>query len=236
MSTASTVNTLLAFLKVTSRGEAKVDASTVAEQANISREVVDGILGRYGLNLEDVTPSDRIRVMLEVVKLGYDAERAARYLDWRELEEYVSEIASRYGLKTVKNLRYKVDKRRYEVDVVAAGESNAFIFDCKRWKKRLSGKTLLEIADKQAERTYALGRFLNRIAANEETTVRLTPAVLTLHEPDNRIVKGIPVIPIYTLISFLEEGAYSDELLSIKVRIDKNWFGKLLGKQLKLIS
>ena len=236
MNKTTTINVLLSFLKLTSQENTAVDVSTVAEHANVPRDVSYEILQRYGLELNNVVPSYRVRVMLEIVKLGYDAERAARYLHWRELEEYVSELTIRYGFKTIKNLRYKLDKRRYEVDIIASSDSYAFIFDCKRWKKRLSGKVLLEIATKQAERAYALGRFISRVTEVEETEVRIIPAVLTIYEPASRIVEGTPIIPIYTLSSFLEEGAYSDELLNIRIKTDNNWFEKLKGKQLRLIS
>jgi len=197
---------LASILRLTSSGS-PLDREQVAEESGVTLEVADELIRR---TLPDVYShrqldgAHRVRVMVRLAELDYDVERVARFLSWRELENYVSSIASTLGFRVFRNVRFKAEGRRFEVDVVAASSRGLLLLDCKRWKTRLSGNTAQQVSGKHLRRAHAFASLIqDRLRGT--LAVAVCPALVTILEPETRLVSACNVVPIHTLPSFLNE-------------------------------
>ncbi len=221
---------LVAVLQLSKNGTTPTP-DAIAELAGVGRELVTETIRMYIPNLETLSPDMRVELMLEAVKLGYEPERAARYLDWREMEAYTAKMIEKIGYKPLRNVRFKRLGKRFEVDVLAAKEYGAIVFDCKRWKNRLVGKTLRSVVERHKARTEALVGLLESTLSGGHTT-RFLPTILTLYEPETRMAEGCYIVPIHTFKSFLSSADAIVAVEGIRANLRKGWTEELRGSSL----
>jgi hypothetical protein len=96
-----------------------------------------------------------------------------------------------------------LSKPRAQLDVVGIKKDFAITIDCKHWK--YSNKTTLTIyAEKQIRRTML---WLQR----EKKITKALPIIITLDNAFFKFINGVPIVPILTLKSFLNEFDKTDE-------------------------
>ncbi|MEM4495579.1 MAG: hypothetical protein QXE96_07290 [Candidatus Caldarchaeum sp.] len=153
--------------------------------------------------LAETNPSSaKISLAIEAIASGSDPQVVARFLSWREMENFVAEACRRAGFTCRTGYRLSVEGRRAEIDVLAAGSSICLAVDCKRWNKRLAGKTLRKIVEKSLERTSLLKKYLAKRFGGDHL-VFLAPVVVSLYEPSQRVVSDVFVVPVHSLRGFL---------------------------------
>ncbi|MDJ0269587.1 MAG: restriction endonuclease [Aigarchaeota archaeon] len=216
---------LVAVLQLSKNG-ATPTPNAIAELAGVGRELVTEAIRMYVPNLEILSPDTRVELMLEAVKLGYEPERVARYLDWREMEAYTAKIVEKIGYKPLRNVRFKRLGKRFEVDVLAVKEYGAIVLDCKRWKNRLVGKTLRSVVERHKARTEALVSLLEN-ALTGRNMVSFLPTILTLYEPETRMAEGCYIVPIHTFMSFLSNADAIIVVEGIRTNLRKGWTEEL---------
>jgi hypothetical protein len=78
--------------------------------------------------------------------------------------------------------------------------------DCKHWSRGLSPSRMRHATEAQAERTQALANrpeLLAKHGIKPDEQRKLLPMLLSLGHPRERMVDGVPVVPVSMLISFL---------------------------------
>jgi hypothetical protein len=102
-----------------------------------------------------------------------------------------------------------LSKPRAQLDVIGIKNHFAIAIDCKHWK--YNNKTSLSIyAEKQIRRTLLWFQ-------REKTITKVLPMILTLYSSNFGFINGVPIVPILTLKSFLNEfDKYEDSITLIK--------------------
>lgn len=133
---------------------------------------------------------DRVELAAEAVRLGLAVEAAARLLEWREFERFVSRAFESHGYMVKHDYRFKAKGLRRQVDVLAVLGKRAFCVDCKHWSKTGGLKQVVR-------------RQLERCALLSETMPdrQVYPLVVTLGS--NALIDGVPVVAAYALRDFL---------------------------------
>ena len=152
--------------------------------------------------------------MLELEKIkseifkGKTLEEVLKGIDWREFENFVSEIFSKNEYFVKRNFRFKTS-RRYEIDLVASRKNLTFCVDCKNWSGGRNKKSgIIFAVEKQYLRVQELRKFMKgnliakKLLAFEEKT-RVLPLIVTFLQEDVLEENGVFVVPVWKLNSFL---------------------------------
>lgn len=153
-----------------------------------------------------------------LLRRGVPLEEALKNLGWRDFEGVVSDAFEASGFRTLRNLRFSHNKKRYEIDVVAMERPRLVLADCKHWGLRSGKSSALKTAClAQLRRAVDLGKKAHEVPGIDiglwgEATI--VPCIVTLHE--ERIIEngGVLVVPLSRLNSFIEElrSGYFDSL------------------------
>jgi hypothetical protein len=165
---------------------------------SVARKVISFLaannIGSTSKRVARFSGSDKLRAAMLALGSGCDIEQVSKYLSWKEFEQFASEILKYYGYRTRTNVR--LIKPRMEIDVVGSGANGfAIAVDCKHWK-RTNLSSISIFSQKQVARAERLLKF-------DRTISRVVPVILTLHAESVRFIGGVPLVPIYTLGSFI---------------------------------
>jgi hypothetical protein len=167
------------------------------------------LLDKNGKQVLFFSEMDRIRASLLALQLGCDIQECSKLLSWKDFEYFTCELLSLFEYNTMVNI--VMSKPRAQLDVIGIKNDFAITIDCKHW--RYNNKATLTIyAEKQIRRTML---WLQR----EKKITKALPIIITLNNSIFKFIKGVPVVPILTLKSFLKEFETNDESL---VLIKKN--------------
>ncbi len=183
---------------ISQRGELNIQE--LANTAPAPLEELQAIVS--SLSSETNISAAKVSLAIDAVANGSDPQTVARFLSWREMEDFIAEACRRAGFLSRTSFRLTVDGKRAEVDVLAAGSSLCLAVDCKRWSKSLSGQTLRKIVEKSLHRTMLLKNYLEKRFGGDHL-VFLAPVVISLYEPSERVVSGVFVVPIHSIRGFL---------------------------------
>jgi hypothetical protein len=160
--------------------------------------------GKKTLLFSDI---DRIKASLLSIQLGCDIHECSKLLSWKDFEYFASELLNLFEYSTRVNI--VLSKPRAQLDVIGIKNNFAITIDCKHWK--YNNKTSLSMyAEKQIRRTMLWFQ-------REKTITRVLPMILTLYSSNFGFINGVPIVPILTLKSFLNEfDKYEDSITLIR--------------------
>ncbi|MEM4315606.1 MAG: nuclease-related domain-containing protein [Nitrososphaerota archaeon] len=213
---------LMAILVVT-RDNNVPDLKTVAQRCGVDPDLAAQVIEMYWR----AEPSSRVLTAIKALEHGCDPSSVARLLSWGEMESFTMEAGRRTGYRVFGNIHFREGRKRYQVDLILWRDSVCLIVDCKRWAKPLTGKTLLDVAGRQEVRTKALAEHLNKVAPGG-LEVFLYPVVVTVYEPMSRIVGTTCVVPVHTLVSFLNTVDSGHVSRLYRASISERWSDALL--------
>ena len=143
-----------------------------------------------------------------------DLESASSLFDWKEFENFARLAFESSGFEVNQNHRLK--NPRIEIDILAHRGDLAFSADCKHWKRTVGRATMLQVGERQIERSK---RVLDSFR-------RVVPMVLTWHDERLRVLEnGVPIVPISMLADFLLNWESSES--EILVLTKSEYQGKL---------
>jgi hypothetical protein len=175
----------------------------------LAKNKIGVLLDKNGKQTLLFSEMDRIRASLLALQLGCDIQECSKVLSWKDFEYFTCELLSLFEYKTSVNI--VLSKPRAQLDVIGIKNDFAITIDCKHWRN--NNKTTLTIyAEKQIRRTML---WLQR----EKKITKALPMIITLNNSIFKFIKGVPVVPILTLKSFLKEFDNSDESMLL---INKN--------------
>ena len=160
--------------------------------------------GKKTLLFSDI---DRIKASLLSLQLGCDIHECSKLLSWKDFEYFASELLNLFEYSTRVNI--VLSKPRAQLDVIGIKNNFAITIDCKHWK--YNNKTSLSIyAEKQIRRTLLWFQ-------REKTITKVLPMILTLYSSNFGFINGVPIVPILSLESFLNEfDKFEDSITLIK--------------------
>lgn len=173
----------------------------------LAKNKIGVLLDKNGKQTLLFSEMDRIRASLLALQLGCDIQECSKVLSWKDFEYFTSELLTMFEYNTKVNI--VLSKPRAQLDVVGIKKDFAITIDCKHWK--YSNKTTLTIyAEKQIRRTLLWFQ-------REKTITKVLPMILTLYSSNFGFINGVPIVPILTLKSFLNEfDKYEDSITLIK--------------------
>jgi len=217
------MNVIISILKLSKEGT--VSKELVKKEARVAASISEKLLGKLqndGLIYVDKTSvmvdgSQRLRLAVCAIQLGADLESVAGFLQWKEFEDMAAVALERNGYKVAKNVRFKHEGRRWEIDVVGCKKPLVICLDCKHWHRGMFPSALKRIVEEQVERTFALARHLPSPSIKVECAswniAKFIPAVLSLLAGNFKFYDGVPVVPVLQLQDFLSQlPAYADSL------------------------
>lgn len=180
-----------------------------------------------------ISQSDRIKIIIKCLEDGIDLERICKAAGWREFEDIVTIILTSNGYATKKHLRFKYERKGYEIDVLALKTPLSLAVECKRWKKSWQPATLKKIVEIHKQKTWFLSKSLpnlhNKLDNNIKEDLKIVPVILILSETPLIIHEGIPLVPIVRFQNFLEQfEGYQEDLFKINYPNKDSWSKRAL--------
>lgn len=208
-------NLIISLLKLTKNGtvtheavktEAKIPLSVCKELLRkLQRE---SLLYLNGDNFEIDTTS-RLKLAVKAAELGADVERLSDYLSWQEFEGIATVALERNGYNVAKNVRFKHDSKRWEIDVVGCRKPIVVCIDCKHWHHGMHASTLGRMIESQVKRVEAFADTLPNAALKIEclkwSKAKVFPIILSLIPTANKFYDDVPVVPVFQLQDFINQ-------------------------------
>lgn len=216
---------LLSLLKLTQARA--ISKELLSKQTRVPQESVDHTLQRLqqsdSVNVHDdlieASPSQRLKIAIQVLGLGADFEHVCEFLSWAELENIAAEAFEANGYRVLKNFRFKKNQRRWEVDVIGIKKPFIICVDCKHWKHGWRRAAAAKAAEAQTERTKALADALpaygSKIKIDTWETATLVPVIVSLTSYSDKFSSNVPVVPVMQLRDFIYELPAQAHLLTI---------------------
>jgi hypothetical protein len=216
---------IFALLKLTK----KTSASTISikNDAKLPLETILTLLEKLqsenlltlNKDLVEVSTNDRIKLAIKAVSLGADVQHVSDFLCWQEFEEITTIALRNNGFTVYKNIRFKDQNRKWEIDAIGCKQPIVICIDCKHWMNSISPSALNKIATAQTDRTKALTETLPNpklpIECTQWKNAHFIPTILSLTQNVFKFYNDIPIVPILQLQNFLNElPAYRYQLKS----------------------
>jgi Restriction endonuclease len=133
---------------------------------------------------------------LVAMNVGARPEMVAKFLDWKDFEEFCASMLAARGYSVTRDLRLK--KPRLQVDILARSPSLSLIVDCKHWGRERGTGALRRAVEMQAARAREVRKQMKRLEP-------MAVVILVLADEAPRFVDGAAVVPIRTLGGFVDE-------------------------------
>ncbi|RLF05163.1 MAG: hypothetical protein DRJ64_05955 [Thermoprotei archaeon] len=205
---------------VSSSNKKRITVEKIADNLGISSSYVHEFLSSFKNIVIDknvVYIIDKSGLVIEAWLKGFNITDIALRSGWRDLERLCSVLFRKFGYATYMNFRFKWCNERREIDVLALKVPNIFLCDCKLWR-RARVSQLKEAIEKQRERALLFSKaikgsnFLVDIAKGWKYA-EVYPIIITVLEVPLKVYKGIAVVSLSSLRSFLIEfDSYRDIL------------------------
>ncbi len=214
---------LISLLKLTKDGA--VNQKNVKEDAGLPSSVASALLDK--LQSENLTytrkgmigadSESRLKLAIRAAELGADVEHISGVLAWQEFEAMAALAFESNGYVTKKNVRFKQEGKRWEIDVVACRKPLVICIDCKHWHHGMHPSTLGKMAAFQVKRVEAFADYLPNVDTQFECTkwesANFIPVIVSLIPFSFKFFSGTPIVPVLQMQDFINQLPLSIELL-----------------------
>ncbi len=149
----------------------------------------------------------RLKLAVKALELGGDVQRVSDALGWREFEAMAAVALEANGYSVKKNLHFKADGKRWEIDVVGCKKPLVLCVDCKQWHHGMHPATLSKVASLQSKRAEALADSMPASARELEcakwSQATFVPIILSLVPFSPKFISGVPIVPVLSLQDFV---------------------------------
>ncbi|MEM2118536.1 MAG: hypothetical protein QW840_00215 [Candidatus Bathyarchaeia archaeon] len=214
---------LITLLKLTKKGAVKHEI--INKDAKVPSKVAEKLLQKLQndqlLYVKDnvvmASKAQRLQMAVKAINFGVDVETVSELLEWQEFEDIAATVLAQNDYSVTKNLRFKHNGKRWEIDVVGCRKPIVLCFDCKHWHYGMSPSRIEKAVVNQTSRTEALAKFLPnphcKIECLRWEKATFVPAVLSLFVGRLKFCDNVPVVPILQLQDFLDQlPFYADSL------------------------
>jgi hypothetical protein len=173
-------------------------------EASLKAVLADAI---QDLGLTDDEAVSPVCIGYALLKMGAQPEEVSRLLSWQEFERLSAALLRVSGYSVRENL--VLTKPRAQLDIVASGPSIVLSIDCKHYQRGHAPSALGKFADDQLRRSGLL-----RKKSGDPRPI--ASVILSMSEPEGNFVRGVAVVPVRTLRSFLAHIESYSGLLELK--------------------
>jgi Holliday junction resolvase-like predicted endonuclease len=160
-------------------------------------------------DLIEVNSECRLALAVKAIELGTDVERTSDFLRWQEFEAMAAISLELSGYATKKNVRFKQEGKRWEIDVIGFRKPLVLCIDCKHWRHGMHPSTLKKMAVTQAKRVNAFANSLptavTDFACVKWDQAKFVPIILSLVPFADKFCNDIPIVPVLALQDFVSQ-------------------------------
>lgn len=208
-------NLITSIIKLTNQGQVLIQS--VSQDAKIPSITASQMLKRLQnqalieINGKFIEADTQMRLSLAIkaIELGADVENIGNFLAWQEFEEMAAIALNKNGYVTKKNVRFKQNGKRWEIDVVGCKKATVICIDCKHWHYSIHHSTLKKMVSSQIERVTAFAESLPNPTIDIECVkwrnAKFVPAILSLIPERSKFVDSVPIVPVLQLQDFLNQ-------------------------------
>jgi Holliday junction resolvase-like predicted endonuclease len=206
-------NLLISLLKLTENGPIRqesviIDAKLPTSVASILLKKLQKEELVYLKNsLIEIDSPSRLKLAVKAVELGADVENISDLLQWQEFEAMAALALEQNGYETLKNVRFKNDGKRWEIDVVGCRKPIVVGIDCKHWHHGMHFSTLKKAATAQAERVAAFAESIPNKSINLPCVnwgkAKFVPVIVSLIQFGSNFCNDVPIVPVLKLRDFI---------------------------------
>ncbi len=187
------------------RKNSTIHVDVVAAHSRCGVVMAERILEKSGVKVTkgrvEVSQEDRLRLAIHAARAGMIRE-IANSLDWQEFEMFVERCLLAAAYEADRDVRVKDSGKLWQIDVVGQRPGIALCLDCKHWRSPSYPSKFVRFTEHQCAATRA---FLSTTASQEAGSLLGLPILVTLLDPRERIQKGVVLVSIDQLPSFLTE-------------------------------
>jgi len=206
---------IASLLRLTNTGP--VQKELLRKDARVSVQVLDealrklfegGFIRQKG-GLVEASPSQRVSMTVQAIKLGADFERVCKFLEWKEFESIAAQAFQANGFRVLRNFRFRQAGKRWEIDVLSCREPLIVCVDCKHWRRGWSRAATVKAVEAQVERTRAFAdallNYYQKAQLTEWKSATLVPLILSLVHGPFKFYNNVPIVPVLQLRDFINE-------------------------------
>jgi hypothetical protein len=220
---------IISILKLTRNGPVKqeslkTDAKIPSSACStLLRKLQSANLVYFEGEAINVDSACRLQLAVRAAELGSDVERLSQVLSWQEFEGIAGVAMERNGYVVKKNVRFKREGRRWEIDVVGCRNPFVLCVDCKHWHQGLPPSALSRMVESQVKRAEAFAHTLQNTSLPVECTrwekAKVVPIILSLLPAACKFLNDVPIVPVLQMQDFINQlPAYMESLKYFSVR------------------
>jgi Holliday junction resolvase-like predicted endonuclease len=149
---------------------------------------------------------------------------------WQQFELFIRDSLNHYGYHSIRTFRFKLGKKRHEVDIIARDRNTILFIDAKHWNaKTANSSALMKVAEEQIIRAQHLiknpiasGDLLQKLCITKPKKFKsflIYPIILVSSDISKTIIlNGAPIISFIRFNEFLNNfTALSQNLKPIRL-------------------
>ena len=157
----------------------------------------------------EASPSQRVKMAVQALRLAADFERLCKLLSWKEFENIGAEALDGNNYRVLRNFHFSRASKRWEIDIIGLRKPLILCVDCKHWKRGWRTSAIAKAVQAQVERTEALTEELvnysQKIGVEKWENATLIPVVMSLTPGPFKVYDDVPVVPILQFQNFINE-------------------------------
>ena len=152
--------------------------------------------GEVRLNRES-----RLEIAMVEASRGFPLE-ASRFLEWKDFERFAESCLEEMSFETQRDVRLKMDGRRWQIDVIGVKGELLVCMDCKHWAPPMSPSRFKNPEAHQAEATRL---YAEKLAKEKNSKVTSLPMILTIFEVREKLSERAVIVDVQKLPSMLRD-------------------------------
>lgn len=167
----------------------------LSRRAGTAEELQEALeAARSDLGLGETQLLSPVCAAYSLLRLNFQVEQVSRLLSWREFEHLAASLFRAAGFEVMENVF--LTRPRAQIDVVASGASLVLCVDCKHYRKEQGPAVLDRFALAQLRRS-------DYFKKSTQDSRPVASVILSMSEPEGKFVRGVAIVPVRTLRSFL---------------------------------
>ena len=187
------------------RGEKAASLGLISTYASCSIELSQKLVSELGIQITNgevrLPRESRLEVARAEAGRGFPLE-ASRFLEWKDFERFAESCLEEMSFETQRDVRLKMDGRRWQIDVIGVKGELMVCMDCKHWAPPMSPSRFKKPEAHQAEATRL---YAEKLAKERNSEVTALPMILTIFEVPQKFSERAVIVDVQKLPSMLRD-------------------------------
>jgi hypothetical protein len=186
-------------------GEKTASIDLISTYASCSPELSQKFASELGIQITNgeirLPRESRLEIASAEASRGFPLE-ASRFLEWRDFERFAESCLEEMSFETKRDVRFKMDDRRWQIDVIGVKGELLVCVDCKHWAPPMSPS---RFKNPEAHQVAATRLYAAKLAKEQNSRVTSLPVILTIFEAHQKLSEKTVIIDVQKLASMLRD-------------------------------